>query len=84
MFEEQTSETIEKRLLANIPDTVDKREGSIAYDATAPASIELAEAYIMMDAIMQETFATTASRENLIKRASEFNIYNGPLVKTTF
>lgn len=74
MFEEQTSKAIEKRLLANIPDTVDKREGSIAYDATAPASIELAEAYIMMDAIMQETFATTASRENLIKRASEFNI----------
>lgn len=74
MFENQTPEAIEKRLLANIPDTIDKREGSIAYDATAPAAIEIAEAYIMLDAIYKEAFATTASRENLIKRASEFNI----------
>lgn len=75
LFETETSETIEKRILNNVSDTLDKREGSIIYDATAPASIEIAESYIMADAIINETFATTASRPYLILRAAEFNIY---------
>lgn len=74
MFEDQTSEVIEKRMLSNVSDSLDKREGSIIYDATAPASIEIAEAYIMADAILTETFATTASRDYLILRAAEYNI----------
>lgn len=74
MFEEQTAKVIEKRMLNNVSDLYDKREGSIIYDATAPAAVELAEAYLMANAILQETFATTASRKYLIMRAAEFNI----------
>jgi uncharacterized phage protein gp47/JayE len=74
LFEDQTSTVIEKRMLANVSDSLDKREGSIIYDATAPASIEIAEAYIMADAILTETFATTASRTYLVKRAAEYNV----------
>ena len=70
-----TSERIEKRMLDNVATKYDKREGSIIYDATAPASIELAEAYIMARVILMQTFATTADRPYLILRASEFNIY---------
>ena len=75
LFETETSETIEKRMLNTVSDSLDKREGSIIYDATAPAAIEIAESYIMADAIVNETFATTASRPYLILRAAEFNIY---------
>lgn len=74
MFESQTFPAILKRLLKNVPDEYDKREGSIIYDALAPAAVEIAEAYIMADAIMTETFATTASRPYLILRAAEFNV----------
>lgn len=74
MFEEQSFNTIMKRMLNNVSDTYDKREGSIVYDALGPAALELAEAYLMANAILQEGFATTADRKYLVMRAAEFNI----------
>ncbi len=74
MYEDLTSDFLEKKMLKNVSDKFDKREGSIIYDATAPASLELAEAYIMANVILMQTFASTADREFLIKRASEFNV----------
>ena len=41
MYEDQTSQVIEKRMLDTVSPAVDKREGSIIHDATAPVSIEL-------------------------------------------
>ena len=41
MYEDITYEVILKRMLDRIPSTMDKREGSIIYDALAPAAIEL-------------------------------------------
>lgn len=75
MYENMTFDKIEKRMLARVRSTFDKREGSIIYDATAPAALELAEAYIMARVILRQTFATTADREFLTLRAAEFNIY---------
>ena len=37
-YEEMTYERIMSRCLARVPGTVDKREGSIIYDAIAPAA----------------------------------------------
>lgn len=71
MYEAQSYDVILARMLAAIPDSMDKREGSIIYDALAPAAVELAQAYIEMDVILNESFADTASREFLIKRAAE-------------
>ncbi|HCU3121441.1 TPA: phage tail protein, partial [Clostridioides difficile] len=44
-----TFENIIKRMLDSVPDTFDKREGSIIYNALAPVAIELTETYIAMD-----------------------------------
>lgn len=71
MYEHMTFDVIMQRMLAEVPDTVDKREGSVIWDALAPAALELQLAYIEMDVILNETFADTASRPNLIKRAKE-------------
>lgn len=71
MFESETFEAIMERCLALVSGDVDKREGSIIYDTLAPAVLELANAYISMDIILDEAFADTASREYLIRRASE-------------
>ncbi len=74
MYEKITFETILQRMLDRIPASFDKREGSIIYDALAPAAVELQQMYIELDVILQETFADTASREYLIKRAAERGI----------
>ena len=57
--------------LDNIPDDLDKREGSIIYDALAPACYELAEYYMELKKILENTFAETASNEYLDLRAAE-------------
>ena len=41
MYEEVTYEEILERMLERVPDDMDKREGSLIYDALAPAAIEL-------------------------------------------
>lgn len=74
MYETMTYEAILKRALGRISTDVDKREGSILYDALAPAAAELAQMYLELDVILNETFADTASREYLIKRAAERGI----------
>lgn len=74
MYEDQTFEIILQRMLDRVPDDMDKREGSIIYDALAPAAIELNNMYLQFDQLLLETFASTASRENLIKRAAERGI----------
>ena len=71
MFENMRYETILARMLARVPDSMDKREGSVIWDALAPAAKELEDVYFALDTILNETFADTASREYLIRRASE-------------
>jgi len=57
--------------LDNVPDSLDKREGSIIYDALAPACYELAEYYMELKKILENTSASTASNEYLDLRAAE-------------
>jgi uncharacterized phage protein gp47/JayE len=71
MYEANTYDAILERMLEQIPDSIDKREGSIIFDALAPVAVELAQSYIELDVILNESFADTASREYLIKRAAE-------------
>ena len=71
MYENITYEDILRRILNRIPNTVDKREGSIIYDAIAPVALELQLMYIELDTVLKESFADTASREYLIRRAKE-------------
>lgn len=74
MYENITYEQILNRMLARVPNDLDKREGSVIYTALAPAAAELRLAYFDLDTVMKETFADSASRENLIKRVSERGI----------
>lgn len=71
MFENETFEVIMERCLGRISPDVDKREGSVIYDALAPAVLELVNSYICLDIFLDEVFADTASREYLIRRAKE-------------
>ncbi|AFL99534.1 putative phage Mu protein gp47-like protein [Desulfitobacterium dehalogenans ATCC 51507] len=74
MYENQTYDTILARMLTRVPNTVDKREGSLIFDALAPAAAELAQAYAELDINNNLIFADTASEEYLTRRAAEFGI----------
>lgn len=74
MYEDKTYEAILEDKLARVASTLDKREGSIIFDALAPNSLESAMIYVALDTILNETFADTASRDYLIKRCAERGI----------
>lgn len=75
MYEGKTYDVILEEMLDNVPNTIDKREGSIIYDALAPVAIELAQVYADMDMLIDETFADSASYYYLIKRAAEHGVF---------
>ena len=74
MYENVTFNTIMEDMLARVPSTMDKREGSVIWDALAPCAVELQNLYIALDTVLNETFADTASIFYLAKRAAERGI----------
>ena len=71
MYEDQTEEVIFNRMMSNVSNDFDKREGSIIYDSCYPASIEFMLLYAMCDYFLKNTFGDTADRAHLIERAKE-------------
>ena len=78
LYESETQEVIQRRMLERVPAKFDKREGSIIFDSTAPASVELQNNYIALDTVLDETFADTSSREYLIRRCAEHGVTPKP------
>ena len=81
MLEIMRYEQIMERMLSRVPNNLDRREGSVIWDALAPAAKELEDMYFALDMIMQETFGDTASRLYLIRRAAERGITPYPASK---
>ncbi len=58
-------------MLDNVPDDIDKREGSIIFDAIAPAAMVSAQQSLSLANILRETYIKTAQGEFLDYRAVE-------------
>lgn len=58
-------------MLDDVADGVDKRQGSIIYDAMAPAATRMAEQYLEMANIVRATYTQTAAGEFLDARGPE-------------
>ncbi|MCK5130151.1 MAG: baseplate J/gp47 family protein [Clostridiales bacterium] len=82
MFENKTFNSIINDMLNSVSDDMDKREGSLIYNAIAPAALILAQLYIDLDLVLIETFADTASRDYLIKRIFERGLSPLPATKS--
>lgn len=67
LMENNHFEDVLERMLAAVPPTLDKREGSVIYDALAPAALEVAVLYSYLDYLYEQSFAHTADREYLEK-----------------
>jgi uncharacterized phage protein gp47/JayE len=69
VYEDMTYEVILKRMMdrvsTNYPN-LDTREGSILFNALAPAAVELAIMYTELDNALKESFINTASREYIL------------------
>lgn len=73
-------EDILARMLERVPNAVDKREGSIIYDALAPVAAELAQWYQEMSLNRELSYADTATGAYLERRTAEFGVRRLPAI----
>ena len=78
MYEDMTFENIMDRCLESVYYYIDKREGSVVYDAIAPAAAELAIMYIELAYLMDRAFPDTESGDDLTKKVRERSIFRTP------
>ncbi|MCC5468622.1 baseplate J/gp47 family protein [Pelosinus baikalensis] len=81
-YTDRTSEKIMQGKLGRVPNMLDKREGSIIYDAMAPNSIEEAKLYTELDNVLERGFVDTATDEDLELRTKEQGVERKPAAKT--
>jgi uncharacterized phage protein gp47/JayE len=82
MYKNQTFEVIVQRMLQEISDDIDKREGSVAYDMLAPKANELAISYLELNNIINFGFAETSYGEYLDRKVIEAGIVRLSAVKS--
>lgn len=70
-LDKYTFEYILEQMLSSVPDTLDKREGSIIWDALAPAAVELAKMYVQLKGVLINTYPSTAVGKYLDLRVQE-------------
>jgi len=70
-LKEFTFDELLDQALERVPDDIDKREGSIIYDALAPACYQLSLMYMGLYNMLQDTFATSAIGEYLDLKVAE-------------
>jgi Uncharacterized homolog of phage Mu protein gp47 len=73
-LQKHTYAYIERLMLDSISNKVDKRQGSIIFDTTAPCAYAIADFFMNLYQNYQETYILTASGDNLENRAIEFGI----------
>ncbi|MDF2844929.1 MAG: baseplate family protein [Herbinix sp.] len=78
MFETMTYENILADMLSNVADDVDKREGSIIYDALAPCALQLAQTYFDLNNYIDLFYVDTAVGEYLDRNAADYGLSRKP------
>jgi len=79
--EENTFDNIINRTLERIRDDLDKREGAIIYDSISPISVELAQAYIVIDSIIDLIFPDTSVGEYLDRLVEQVGLERNKATK---
>lgn len=74
MFQEMTYENILADMLSRVESDVDKREGSIIYDALAPCAYKLAENYFLLNNFIDLVSGDTAVGEYLDRVVKDYGI----------
>lgn len=80
-FKDPDFENILQRMLARVPDELDKRQGSVIYDALAPAAVEFTEAYIEREANRALSYASMSTGDWLDLRVAEHGVFRQAAAK---
>ena len=78
MWENMTYENILNDMLSRVTSDVDKREGSVIYDALSPAAYKLAETYFMLDMTLDLVLGDTAVGPFLDRVVADHGITRKP------
>lgn len=81
-FQNEDYDYFLRKMLDAVPDNIDKREGSIIYDALAPAALVMGQQSLDMANVIKETYIKTASGEFLDYRAIEHGTSRYPATQT--
>lgn len=76
-----TYEELLQAMLDRVPSDVDKREGSVIYDALAPCAYFLAQQNFQLDNFIDLVFPDTALGEYLDRAAEAYNVSRKPATK---
>ncbi len=79
----EDKEIIQARMLSNISNEYDKKDGSFIYDVEKPVAIELGNLSIKVDEVLNNGFADTASGVYLDKVVNEQGVFRKPSTKAT-
>lgn len=74
MYKDQVQDIILERMLKRVGAKYDKREGSIIWDALAPAAVEFQNFFYALAAVLDEVFPDTATRKYLVKHCADRDI----------
>lgn len=75
MYEDRTYGAILAEAQGQIPDDIQKNEGSLVYNALSALAYEIERLYIEADFILKQTYAATADYEHLKLRAADRGMY---------
>ena len=78
LYENMTFENIMDRCLSRVAASIDKREGSVVYDAIAPAAAELAIMYIELAYLLDRAFPDTEEGDDLTMKCQERSVFRTP------
>lgn len=81
-FQNEDYDYFLRKMLDAVPDNIDKREGSIIYDALAPAALVMGQQSLDMANVIKETYIKTAFGEFLDYRAIEHGTSRYPATQT--
>lgn len=82
-LKEYTFDNLMDQALERVPSDIDKREGSIIYDALAPSMYQLSMMYMSLYNLLQDTFPTTAVGEYLDLKVLEQGLSRFEATKAT-
>ena len=74
-YNQETYETIKERILSNMDNFIDKREGSFVSNMISPVGTEFARYYFELDNILSIMFLEDATNEYLDKKVNDFAVY---------
>jgi len=84
VYEHKTFENILAEMIANAPGGIDTRPGSIFYDAIAPVAMQLADAYVDLDATLELSQIENTSGEYLDEKAKDYGLEREPALPAKY